>query len=78
MVEWVLRLRTVALAGQKLEEKHEDFIYQDEHYPTYRELEVNQMASWSPNGKRIAFMSSRNGYCSVYVTNSDGRDQTDA
>lgn len=37
---------------------------------------LNQMASWSPNGKRIAFMSFRDGYCSVYVMNSDGSDQT--
>ncbi len=37
MVEWALRLRIVASASQKLEERHEDFIYQEKHYPTYRE-----------------------------------------
>ena len=36
---------------------------------------VDQMASWSPNGKLIAFMSLRDGYCSVYVMGSDGSDQ---
>jgi Tol biopolymer transport system component len=37
---------------------------------------LNQMGSWSPNGKQITFMSSREGYCSVFVMNSDGSDQT--
>ena len=37
---------------------------------------VDQMASWSPSGKLIAFMSAREGYCSVFVMNSDGSDQT--
>ena len=37
---------------------------------------VDQMGSWSPNGKQIAFMSLRDGYCSVYVMSSDGSDQT--
>lgn len=36
------------------------------------ETPLNQMASWSPNGQRIAFMSFRDGYCSVYVMYSDG------
>jgi TolB protein len=29
---------------------------------------TDQMASWSPDGQQIAFMSMRDGYCSVYVT----------
>ena len=33
---------------------------------------TDQMASWSPNGQQIAFMSMRDGYCSVYVMDSDG------
>lgn len=37
---------------------------------------VDQMASWSPNGRLIAFMSFREGYCSVFVMNSDGSDPT--
>ena len=37
---------------------------------------LNQMGSWSPNGKQITFMSSREGYCSVFIMNSDGSDQT--
>lgn len=35
---------------------------------------LDQMASWSPNGQQIAFMSFREGYCSVFVMNSDGSD----
>lgn len=35
---------------------------------------VDQMASWSPNGKQLAFMSLRDGYCSVFVMNADGSD----
>src|SRR4030095_16454272 len=37
---------------------------------------IDQMASWSPNGQKIAFMSFREGYCSVFVMNSDGSDPT--
>lgn len=37
---------------------------------------VDQMASFSPNGNQIAFMSARDGYCSVYVMSSDGSDQS--
>ena len=37
---------------------------------------TDQMASWSPNGNRIAFMSMRDGYCSVYVMDSDGNFPT--
>ncbi len=32
---------------------------------------TDQMASWSPNGQQIAFMSMRDGYCSVYVMGLD-------
>lgn len=35
-----------------------------------------QMANFSPNGRYVAFMSFREGYCSVFVMNSDGSDQT--
>ena len=34
-----------------------------------------QMASWSPNGNYIAFMSFRNGYCSVFRMDADGNNQ---
>lgn len=37
---------------------------------------VDQMASFSPSGKLIAFMSAREGYCSVFVMGLDGSDQT--
>ena len=37
---------------------------------------IDQMASWSPNGKQIAFMSFREGYCSVFVMGADGTDAT--
>lgn len=37
---------------------------------------LDQMGSFSPNGKQIAFMSAREGYCSVFIMNSDGSDQT--
>jgi TolB protein len=35
-----------------------------------------QMPVWSPNGKQIAFMSLREGYCAVFLMNSDGSNQT--
>lgn len=40
------------------------------------EATVDQMASFSPSGKHIAFMSAREGYCSVFVMGSDGTDPT--
>ena len=33
-----------------------------------------QMAAWSPNGQKIAYMSFEEGYCSVFVMNVDGSD----
>ena len=33
---------------------------------------VNQMASFSPDGTQIAFLSNREGYGSVFIMNSDG------
>ena len=35
-----------------------------------------QMPAWSPNGRFIAFMSFREGYCSVFRMNADGSEQT--
>ncbi len=34
-----------------------------------------QMPAWSPDGRYIAFMSFREGYCSVFRMNADGREQ---
>ncbi|HKW63313.1 MAG TPA: hypothetical protein VJN89_12260 [Candidatus Acidoferrum sp.] len=34
-----------------------------------------QMPVFSPNGKHVAFMSFREGYCSVFRMNADGSDQ---
>jgi TolB protein len=34
-----------------------------------------QMAVWSPDGRYIAFMSLRKGYCSVFLMHADGSDQ---
>lgn len=34
-----------------------------------------QMPVWSPDGRYIAFMSFREGYCSVFRMNADGTDQ---
>jgi len=39
-------------------------------------LPFNQMAVWSPNGQHFAFMSFREGYCSVFRMNADGSQQT--
>jgi Tol biopolymer transport system component len=36
---------------------------------------LDQMAAWSPNGRQLAFMSLREGYCSVFVMNADGSEQ---
>ena len=36
---------------------------------------INQMASWSPDGEQLAFMSTREGYPSVFVMNADGSNQ---
>src|SRR5688572_28589242 len=36
---------------------------------------LNQMATYSPNGKQLAFMSARDGYPSVFVMNADGSVQ---
>lgn len=36
---------------------------------------LDQMAAWSPNGQQLAFMSLRDGYCSVFVMNADGSEQ---
>ena len=35
-----------------------------------------QMPAWSPDGRYIAFMSFREGYCSVFRMNADGSEQT--
>jgi Tol biopolymer transport system component len=35
----------------------------------------NQMASWSPDGQQLAFLSTRDGYPSVFITDSDGNNQ---
>ena len=37
---------------------------------------LDQMAAWSPNGQQLAFMSFREGYCSVFLMNADGSEQT--
>lgn len=36
----------------------------------------NSRASWSPNGKKITFQSSRDGNSQIYIMNSDGTNQT--
>jgi TolB protein len=35
----------------------------------------NILPAWSPNGKRIAFTSSRDGYARIYLMDSTGRNQ---
>ena len=37
--------------------------------------EVNTSPSWSPDGKKIAFMSTREGKPEIYVMNANGTDQ---
>lgn len=37
--------------------------------------QFNQMAVYSPNGKQLAFMSFREGYCSVFTMDADGENQ---
>jgi Tol biopolymer transport system component len=36
---------------------------------------INQMASWSPDGSQLAFLSTREGYPSIFVTDADGSHQ---
>ena len=36
---------------------------------------INQMPSWAPNGEQLAFLSTRDGYPSVFVTDVDGTNQ---
>ena len=42
---------------------------------TYNSHE-DQSPSWSPDGKRIAFASTRDGNFEIYVMNADGSEQT--
>jgi Tol biopolymer transport system component len=36
----------------------------------------NQMASWSPDGQQLAFLSTRDGcYSSVFITDAEGNNQ---
>ncbi len=37
---------------------------------------LDQMAVWSQDGQRLAFMSFRDGYCAVFLMNADGSGQT--
>jgi Tol biopolymer transport system component len=46
------------------------------HQLTHDSPQFAQMAAWSPNGQYLAFMSFREGYCSVFRMNSDGTEQT--
>ncbi len=36
---------------------------------------LDQMPTWSPDGKKLAFMSSRDGNPEVYIMNADGSSQ---
>lgn len=37
---------------------------------------LDQMPAWSPDGSKIAFMSTRDGNAEIYVMNTDGSNQT--
>jgi Tol biopolymer transport system component len=37
---------------------------------------LDQMPAWSPDGKKIAFMSTRDGNPEIYVMNNNGSNQT--
>jgi Tol biopolymer transport system component len=37
---------------------------------------MDNMPSWSPDGKKIAFTTNRNGHSDIYVMNADGSNQT--
>jgi TolB protein len=43
--------------------------------PSFVQPSFAQMPVFSPDGKYIAFMSFREGYCSVFLMNADGSDQ---
>ncbi len=37
---------------------------------------ANFVPTWSPDGRRIVFTSTRNGVDEIYVMNADGTNQT--